>query len=369
MVYASRWRVLVLGAIGACSAKGAPAPVGPLPSERTVVAELPFERTVVAELPFAVSDLAWSGEGEERELFVAGRQNWARIGRNGDVAVTDLEPLEAGQHARSNARFVDVDGDGELELVCPAESWICPLEVFEPSGERSWTVPIVKGHAPDGTVWDDFDGDGRVEFAVWNDGLCIYSDTGELLRRLGVTRIVEAVPWELDGEGGILCTLGSTGAKWFAADGTRARAVELKSSLSWGSILSGGGFTNSVERIQLDGESGVLMGRHNNEQDWFLLAPDLSLVRTVDEEEVQRLRSTPVQLLGRSISVSHALWHEQLDPAGLGRSELKLYAYEAGNEIGSETLVDLDGHSEPALLADPQGGFLLGYGNRVLRYR
>lgn len=68
-------------------------------------------------------------------------------------------------------------------------------------------------------------------------------------------------------------------------------------------------------------------------------------------------------------SVALSLWREQLFPAGLGGTELTLRFYAGTSHVGSEVLVDPDGPSEAPLLVDPDGGFLLGFGREVQRYR
>ena len=48
-----------------------------------------FDRQLLCELPFRVSDLGVVGEGSERAIFVAGRQQWAALGPRGEVSLTN----------------------------------------------------------------------------------------------------------------------------------------------------------------------------------------------------------------------------------------------------------------------------------------
>lgn len=259
----------------ACEARG------PAPGAVAAAAPPPVGAEVVARLPFDVGDLAWEGAGGERRLLAVGRDGLARVAADGAVALT---PLAAGVQdvPRSEPRFVDLDGDGVPEIVCPAEAWVCPLEVLDLSGELLWSIPNGGRASPEGTLWSDFDGDGSTELAVWNGNVRLYSSAGDPLRELPFDGVVSAIPWELDGAGGILAALGDEGVAWIAADGARRFDVELRLRRGFLGLFAGG-YADHVERI---GDTDrALVGAHAGEQRWFVLGPDLRVVRTIESEE------------------------------------------------------------------------------------
>ncbi len=89
--------------------------------------------------------------------------------------------IDAGvEYIEAGGAFADVDGDGDLDVVQGGDWrtlkevwwWENPAPEFDP--DRPWTRRLVKNSDRGGTghhdqIFGDFDGDGRLELAFWNN--------------------------------------------------------------------------------------------------------------------------------------------------------------------------------------------------------
>ncbi|MBI1941334.1 MAG: VCBS repeat-containing protein [Acidobacteria bacterium] len=118
-------------------------------------------------------------DGDGRNDFVIAERTaapavvWYRRSKDGWTKhVVEAGPL----HIEAGGAFADIDGDGDLDIVFGGDAsssqvwwWENPYPQYEPN--TPWTRREIKNSGPTkhhDQIFGDFDGDGRLELAYWN---------------------------------------------------------------------------------------------------------------------------------------------------------------------------------------------------------
>jgi hypothetical protein len=349
----TRWLSLAALLNPACSSKE--------PIETTLPG--PFDRAEVATLADIgdISDMALRspGPGQPEGLVVAGTHGFAVLDPE-TGAVRSSTKLSKVPDNWLDVQILDLDGDGEMELLRGANSWVGPTAAYDHTGALLWEA--YGDAAPERCLPVDLNGDGKLELLhSFNatDEVALLSHEGKELWR---------VPWKHPTE------LLEVDGRVFTIDGEAVAALGPRGK-ELGRLALGGGYVNALYRV--DGFPGVpspalLVGRQEDTQRYGLYSLSLEPLKEVSWEEALPYTS------GRTLSSGGATLRlqigrllEQARLAGFSDARLQLQAWQGASLRFEEVLPSPErgmARAEGASLV-VDGDWWVGFGDKVWRYR